>query len=151
MILERKETGDLDGELISIRDQIRRLSNRGLGFELLLRCCEDSQIREKLETVRKNDVKFNYLGQFRRRSSTEDGLFRRASESAGAHVDPQTKRDELLYCQSGIGENGLFVNWWYSRNLHKRSTIEKMAVSFVETLRALTIHCQSQEELQLWA
>jgi non-ribosomal peptide synthase protein (TIGR01720 family) len=37
------------------------------------------------------------------------------------------------------------VNWIYSANLHRRSTIEELARQFTSELRAILAHCSSPE------
>jgi non-ribosomal peptide synthase protein (TIGR01720 family) len=37
------------------------------------------------------------------------------------------------------------VEWSYSANVHRHATIEALAKSFLEALRALIAHCQSPE------
>ena len=37
------------------------------------------------------------------------------------------------------------LEWSYSENLHRRSTIERLARDLIQALRALIAHCQSPE------
>jgi non-ribosomal peptide synthase protein (TIGR01720 family) len=148
MVLERGGADNPSDALKSIREQIRRTPNRGLGFELLLRCSEDTEVVKKLEAMRKNDVRFNYVGQFSVSQDKPDTLFRPAQESSGESISLQNKCDELLYCQSYIQENRLYVNWYYGTMFHRHATIERVANDFAKTLRVLITHCQSLREGQ---
>ena len=37
------------------------------------------------------------------------------------------------------------LNWEYSVNIHRRTTIEQLAENYMQALRAIIIHCQSPE------
>jgi non-ribosomal peptide synthase protein (TIGR01720 family) len=37
------------------------------------------------------------------------------------------------------------VEWTYSSNLHRRTTVTGLAQRFIEALRLLIVHCQSPE------
>ena len=39
----------------------------------------------------------------------------------------------------------LHLEWTYSENVHRDTTIERLAKSFVEALRSLIAHCQTPE------
>ncbi|MCA9924954.1 MAG: hypothetical protein KC421_21410, partial [Anaerolineales bacterium] len=131
MILQQPDTGDPIKKVMSIREQVRQVPNRGVGFELLLRCSEDAGLRKQLQKLRKGDVKFNYLG----RINAPPDL-----ESTEIFTCPQMKRDETLYGQAFIIKDRLYVNWWYSKHLHRRETIEGIGQQFIFALQSLVDH-----------
>jgi non-ribosomal peptide synthase protein (TIGR01720 family) len=149
ILLEREKTDNPGDALCSIRDQLRRIPNRGLGFDLLLRLSEDNEIVEKLTPLLKDELKFNYLGSIGERAADETGLVRPATESVSEQQNPQGDRDTLLYVATLISKGQLIVRWEYSENIHKRATIEAVADDFIEALQALIAHCQSQSERQM--
>ena len=146
MILEREEAINPEDVLKSIKEQVRRIPNQGLGFELLLRCSEDTEIVEKLGAMRKNDVRFNYLGQFDTPQNEPDILFRPAQESQGEPISLQNKCDELLYCQLYVWGDRLCMKWYYGTKFFKHATVERVAQDFVEALRALITHIAGHRE-----
>jgi amino acid adenylation domain-containing protein len=54
-------------------------------------------------------------------------------------------RSHLLEVNGGVEGGRLRMAWTYSRNLHERSTIERVAGDFLTSLRGLIEHCRSAE------
>jgi amino acid adenylation domain-containing protein/non-ribosomal peptide synthase protein (TIGR01720 family) len=136
---------DAPGEALkSVKEQLRRIPNRGIGYGLLRYLKKDATIIEKLRALPQAEVSFNYLGQFDRVLSP-DGLFELAKESSGSEHSQRSIRSHLLEVNGSIVEGQLQLNWTYSSNLHQQRTIENLAQNFVATLRSLITHCQSPE------
>ena len=55
------------------------------------------------------------------------------------------KRAELLEISARVLDGRLRVAWTYSRNVHRRETIEALSGDFVAALSALIGHCCSVE------
>jgi non-ribosomal peptide synthase protein (TIGR01720 family) len=145
ILLKREETDNPGDALCSIRDQFRRIPNRGLGFDLLVRYSEDD-IAEKLSSLHQDDLKLNYLGNRTERSGDVTRPWQPTDEPCGNWQRPQNERADLLYCPAFIAGDQLVVQWEYSENIYKRATIEALANDFIEALRALIAHCQSQPD-----
>jgi amino acid adenylation domain-containing protein/non-ribosomal peptide synthase protein (TIGR01720 family) len=133
--------------LQSIKEQLRRIPERGIGYGLLRYLCAAEPVKERVERLRAiplPEVSFNYLGQFDQvlPPSAPFGL---ARESSGRLSSPAGRRRHLLEISGGVIGNQLRLDWTYSENLHSRATVEKLAQSFVAELRALVAHCQSPE------
>jgi non-ribosomal peptide synthase protein (TIGR01720 family) len=143
VILERKEADNPGDALKSIQEQLRRIPNRGLGFNLLLRCSRDAKAIEKLQPLLRNDVVINYLGSWSQQWDSESIFLRRASEPTGPPESPQNPIIYPVECPAFISRGCLTVHWYYSNTLHKRTTIEKVARNFTKALQALITYCQS--------
>jgi non-ribosomal peptide synthase protein (TIGR01720 family) len=149
ILLEHKETDKPGDALCSIRDQFRRIPNRGLGFDLLARFGGDDEIAKKLNSLHQDDLKLNYTGGSLAEWTETEGEISPAKpveEAIGNWRHPQNDRCDLLYCPAYIANNQLVVRWEYSENIYRRATIEAVANDFMEALRALVAHCQSQPE-----
>ncbi|HSF42931.1 MAG TPA: amino acid adenylation domain-containing protein, partial [Thermoanaerobaculia bacterium] len=128
--------------LKSVKEQLRRIPRRGIGYGLL-RDLGD----ERMEPLRRSpspEVAFNYLGRF---DDTIDAaaLLRPSGRPAGPLRDPRQARSHLLEIVGLVAGGRLQLTWSYSENLHRRSTIEALAASFVDHLQALVVHCTSSE------
>ncbi|MCK8688199.1 condensation domain-containing protein, partial [Pseudomonas umsongensis] len=75
-------TADLGGSIKAIKQQLRDIPGKGLGY-CLLRYLGDAAAQATLATLPQARVTFNYLGQFDQ-SFAEDALFTPARESSGA-------------------------------------------------------------------
>jgi non-ribosomal peptide synthase protein (TIGR01720 family) len=120
----------------SVRRQLNRIPNRGIGYGLLRYLNDDAEVRRKLQAHPPPEITFNYHGQV---DSTfaEDLPIGGAQESFGSVQSPRQTRTQLLDIVSGVTDGQLKVAWTYNRDLHLRSTIDRLAESFAKHLRAL--------------
>ncbi|MBN3889965.1 MAG: amino acid adenylation domain-containing protein [Nostoc sp. JL31] len=136
------ENANEQGKVLkSIKEQLRAIPNRGIGYGLLRYLCQDKEIAEKFSSS-KAEVAFNYLGQFDQ-VLPESSLFSFAKESSGSTRSLQSKRTHLLEINGGIYQGHLGMSWSYSNKLHRQTTIEVLAQRFIEELRSLIAHCLS--------
>jgi amino acid adenylation domain-containing protein/non-ribosomal peptide synthase protein (TIGR01720 family) len=146
-IPRKLRTGQMSdpGEVLkSIKEQLRCVPNRGIGYGLLRYLSQDPEVSEKLRTLPQAEVSFNYLGQLDQ-ALPPGSPFAPARESSGPVHSPRGNRHHLLEISGRSLGGCLQVSWRYSENLHRRSTIERLAESFLQALRAIIIHCQSPE------
>lgn len=137
-------TNNLGDAIKSIKEQLRQVPNRGIGFAILRYLCPDSAVVEQLRTANQSPVLYNYLGQFNR-SASGPGLFRMTSESCGPDHDPSGPRSHVLEINAMVFDDRLHVDWVYSKNLHAAASIERLAEDYMDTLRNLISHCLSSE------
>ena len=130
--------------LKAVKEQLRRIPQHGLGYGLLRYLSEDAEAVEQLRALPPAQVSFNYLGQFDR-VLEGPSAFGPAQESTGPSRSPKGQRTHLLEVNGGIAGGRLQLEWSYSENLHRRSTIERLARDLIQALRALIAHCQSPE------
>jgi amino acid adenylation domain-containing protein/non-ribosomal peptide synthase protein (TIGR01720 family) len=138
------EEVDCPGEALkSVKEQLRRIPNRGIGYGVLRYLNETPAIRRKLQMLPQAQVSFNYLGQF-------DGVLG-PSEVLGFVKEFKAEQSLLNKSSHLLGVSGLIragkleMTWAYSEKVHKRATIESIARGFIEALKTLIAHCQSQE------
>ncbi|MBD2517741.1 amino acid adenylation domain-containing protein, partial [Nostoc sp. FACHB-973] len=135
---------DLGNALKSVKEQLRKIPNKGIGYGLLRYLNVDPEILAKLQTIPTAEISFNYLGQFTQVVNTSS-LMQLASESSGQSQSLQGQRSCLLDVNAIITNERLQINWIYSSNIHQQRTIENIAAYFVETLQKLITHCLSPE------
>jgi amino acid adenylation domain-containing protein/non-ribosomal peptide synthase protein (TIGR01720 family) len=128
-----------------IQSQLRRVPNRGIGYGLLRYLCEDEEVRARISALPQAEVNFNYLGQLDQQGAnrSEAAPFRQARESKGPERSLRGERFYRLYVVGSVRGERLRIHWNYSANLHRRTTIERLAASFDEELRRLIAHCLS--------
>jgi amino acid adenylation domain-containing protein/non-ribosomal peptide synthase protein (TIGR01720 family) len=130
--------------LKSMKEQLRRIPEHGMGYGLWRYLSEDSAIVSQLRARPQAEMSFNYLGQFDQ-VLAESALFRLARESSGPDHSLQGRRRYILEVEGSIMAGRLQVVWVYSENLHRRSTIKRLAEDFIGALRTLISHCQSSQ------
>jgi len=134
-----------DGEALkSVKEQLRRVPNRGIGYGLLRYLSQDTAAQALLQARSQAEVSFNYLGQFDQVLSSSS-LFRLAKESHGPEHGPLGCRRYLLEVNGFVAAGSLQLVWTYSKNVHQRATVERLAQGCIEALSSLIAHCQSSE------
>ncbi|MBD6618563.1 amino acid adenylation domain-containing protein [Komarekiella sp. 'clone 1'] len=141
--LNLENTNEPAKALKSIKEQIRAIPNQGIGYGLLRYLSRDKKITEQF-SLSKAEVIFNYLGQFNQVLS-ESSLFSIVPGSSGSTHSLRNKRTHLLEINAGIYQEQLEISWAYSNQLHRQTTIEVLAQRFIEALRSLIAHCQSDD------
>ncbi|HEY7496643.1 MAG TPA: condensation domain-containing protein, partial [Candidatus Tectomicrobia bacterium] len=130
--------------LKSIKEQLRAIPNRGIGYGLLRYLSGNTDLAERLRALPQPVVCFNYLGQFDQ-TLPDSSPFAVARESGGPSQSLRGHRSYLLYVSGGIIEGRLQLTCLYSENLYRRATIADLTQGMVAALRALIAHCQSAE------
>ena len=130
--------------ITSIKEQLRAIPNHGMNYGVLRYLSRDPRTARQWERLTRPEAVFLYLGRFDQGLS-ETSLFAPALESAGPEVCPAAKRQHLLEITGAIVEGRFELSLRYSRDLHRRETIEALAGGYVESLESLIAHCLSPE------
>jgi len=138
------DTDDIGNTLKSIKEQLRAIPNKGIGYGLLRYLSLDTEISTQLQTIPPPQISFNYLGQFTQVMNSS-ALIQLANESSGEDHSLEGKRPHLLNINAIITNERLQIDWKYSTNVHQPSTINKIAKEFIETLQTIIVHCSSPE------
>ena len=144
MVLTLPAEGGLGAALKSIKEQLRAVPGRGLGWGLLRYLREGDPISERLGRLPRAEVSFNYLGQVDQ-ALPEDAPFRWAREPSGPPRSPRAARRYLIDVNARVVAGRLHVSLGYSENRYRSGTVAALAERFVEALRALIAHCVSPE------
>ncbi|MCP4660259.1 MAG: amino acid adenylation domain-containing protein, partial [bacterium] len=132
-----------DGEaaaLKGIKEQLRAVPRRGIGYGLVRYLGNDPETLAELRSRPEPEISFNYLGQLDSLLS-ESSLFALAEEEAGPIRSLRGLRPRVLEINCGISGGELRMRWTYSRHLHRRATIERLAGDFLNQLEGLIAHC----------
>lgn len=137
------ENAEIAGAALKeIKEQLRRIPNRGIGFGLLRYLCRNKAVAEKLRELPRPEVSFNYLGQFDQ-VLPPSAPFQIAQGDTGPVCNPRAQRQHVLEITAMIRQDCLHVEWMYSDQVHRPATIEKLAQNFLTALRALIAQGQS--------
>jgi amino acid adenylation domain-containing protein/non-ribosomal peptide synthase protein (TIGR01720 family) len=144
VLLDLGASSDPGAALKVIKERLRAVPNRGIGYGLLRYLSRNEEIVEQLRAAPQPEVSFNYLGQFDQ-ALPETSPFRPAGESIGPLQSPRGERSHSLYFSGSVAGGQLHLTCIYSRNLYRRATIEKLTGNIAEALRSIITHCQSAE------
>jgi amino acid adenylation domain-containing protein/non-ribosomal peptide synthase protein (TIGR01720 family) len=136
---------DHPGEVLkSVKEQLRRLPQQGIGYGILRYLSPDEAMRFQLQHLPQPEVSFNYLGQLDGVLSASP-LLGFATESAGSPVSSLGVCNHLLEINAFVVNGKLQLDWTYSQNIHHRETVERFAFGFIDALQSLIDHCQLQD------
>jgi microcystin synthetase protein McyA len=130
--------------LKSIKEQLRAIPHRGIGYGISRYLSDDADIKSQLAEIPAREVLFNYLGQFEP-GRLQKGDWKLADESKGPNHSLKGHRSHLLEITARVIEGQLQVNWTYSDLIYERSTVEYLGRSYKEALLKLIEHCLSPD------
>jgi amino acid adenylation domain-containing protein/non-ribosomal peptide synthase protein (TIGR01720 family) len=144
ILLELPDTPEWEpGEpLKAVKEQLRRIPQRGVGFGLLRYLSADPGVLERLRAAVTPQVAFNYLGQFDQ-VMADDSLLLPATESCGPTRSPADERDSLIEVTGSVLGGRLRMGWTYGGEQLRDDTIRRLATGFLRRLRDLISHCIS--------
>ena len=133
---------DAGRELKSIKEQLRQIPGRGMGYGVL-RYVGEPGVRRKLAAMPRAEVRFNYLGQFDQ-VLRESELFL-PTRGAGEPVAGENRQRYVLDVSGSVAGGRLRMSWSYSEKLHRRETVEQLANRYMECLRQMMEHCRRED------
>ncbi|HEX5885452.1 MAG TPA: condensation domain-containing protein, partial [Pyrinomonadaceae bacterium] len=145
VLLEVSNSSGPGETLKSVKEQLRRVPNRGIGYGLLRYLCGEESISRQLEKLPQAQVSFNYLGQLDQIVDDETTPFVLADDPIDLSRSQLGGRKYLIEIDGAVRDGRLQMEWAYSNELHARQTIETVAESFIRKLRKLIEHCVLRE------
>ena len=143
VLLDTGHKATPDKLLKSVKEQMRRIPNQGIGYGLLryLSPNYDSSQEwvDSWSSLPRADVAFNYLGQLDKALSKQ-ALFMLATESSGPTRSPRHKRQHALEIIASVIDNRLSMTWNYSEECFLQATIKRVAQHMLDNLRMLIVH-----------
>jgi non-ribosomal peptide synthase protein (TIGR01720 family) len=140
------EAGSDPGEtLMSIKEQLRRVPNGGIGYGVLRYLSEEAEFQQQFGDQKQPLISFHYLGNLDHVfSSTSTMKFEDPLDVAIRNADHA--HENRLAVLAGIKNDRLFVGWAFRKDAYLEKTIEDLAASFMSSLERMITHCQSVEK-----
>jgi amino acid adenylation domain-containing protein/non-ribosomal peptide synthase protein (TIGR01720 family) len=136
--------GDEPGAAIkSVKEGLRAIPQGGVGFGVLRWLNHSDQVAP-LRAIPPAPISFNYLGQLDR-SAAAAGLLSLSDEPTGCDHSPRGKRTHAIDVIGRVQQGRFQAAFVFSRNLHRRESVEQFAARYVQSLRGLIAHCLSPE------
>ncbi len=142
VLLDIGAAGDDRSLILAVKEQMRAIPDEGFSYGLLRYL--NPETSAQMVSLPEPEIAFNYLGQFDQ-ALPENALFRPAAEGKGPDRSPNAKRPFLIGVNGGVMGGKLSLQWSYSRNIHHRETIQRLAEDYMRNLRTLIAHCLSPE------
>ncbi|MFD7589492.1 non-ribosomal peptide synthase/polyketide synthase [Kitasatospora sp. NPDC059811] len=128
--------GDWGTALKAVKEQLRAVPERGLGYGALRHLARDEQLADAPAP----GISFNYLGRF---DWSADGaaLVRAVPGGLGGAEAPGTERPHLLDVVARVEDDRLEIGWYYSAGRHHERTVTALADAMLRALEDLVAHC----------
>ncbi|NER96524.1 MAG: hypothetical protein F6J86_22215 [Symploca sp. SIO1B1] len=143
VLLQLPTDDKLASVIKSIKEQLRAIPNRGIGYGILRYLCKDTAVNQQIQSIPTPEISFNYLGQFDQVTSQTG--WKLASESTGANQSSKQTRNHLLNIICLVVDGELQIDWIYSSSLHTSATVDNLAQRYVKNLKSIIEHCQSED------
>ncbi|WP_338485301.1 non-ribosomal peptide synthase/polyketide synthase [Pseudomonas trivialis] len=137
--LRLKAGGELSGAIKAVKEQLRAVPDKGIGYGLL-RYLGTPDAGAALSNLAAPRITFNYLGQFDRQFD-ESALFVPATQSSGLAQDPEAPLANWLTVEGQVYGGELALQWGFSREMFDAATIQRLADEYAVELKALIAHC----------
>ncbi|RIE04951.1 hypothetical protein D3H35_03170 [Cohnella faecalis] len=119
VILEMEQSRELSYQIKTVKEHLRRVPNKGIGYGLLK---YGKAAAEGRTWKLKPEVSFNYLGQFDQ--DVETGLFAGSRYGAGGSVSPNVERTSTLSINGMVLGGHLQLTIDYNGKAYEADTIE---------------------------
>jgi amino acid adenylation domain-containing protein/non-ribosomal peptide synthase protein (TIGR01720 family) len=129
-----------------VKEQLRAIPNRGIGYGLLRFASGDAMIAEKLQSLPQAEVRFNYLGQVDR-MLLDSSMFSMASHSSGPAQSRKAERAYLINIIGVVSSGELRLEWTFSESIHHKESVSQVADRFIEELRDLIAQSRTSEKI----
>lgn len=137
-----RSDGLLERRIVAVKEQLRSVPNRGVGFGVL-RYLADDATRAAMAALALPRITFNYLGQVDRGGARALFLPAREELAAKRHDDGAPLPNWLgLDCRIASGE--LWMRWTFSDRVYRTETVEQLADAFRHELIAVIDHCAAK-------
>ncbi|MFF2744146.1 non-ribosomal peptide synthase/polyketide synthase [Kitasatospora sp. NPDC058048] len=131
---------DWAATLKQVKERLRAVPRRGLGYEALARLGSPAEDAGALRDVPLPQVCFNYHGQW---TAPEAGDFAPAGPAPGPDLAPDEPPAHLLDVSAVVADGELELTWHYSDVVHEADTVRRLAEAVTTALGAIVEHCAS--------
>ncbi|MFT5822223.1 MAG: amino acid adenylation domain-containing protein [Crocinitomix sp.] len=144
-ILQIAESKDYTESLIGVKEALRKVPNKGIGYGILKHLSEEGIDGEIIP-----EIIFNYLGDFGSNASNdENSVFEYAAESIGRNMSKENRDHSLLDISGILINNELNISVAYSKSIYDADSIKNLTEAYQKNLQLLIEELSNQTETVL--
>ncbi|MEX0915071.1 MAG: amino acid adenylation domain-containing protein, partial [Wenzhouxiangellaceae bacterium] len=130
---------DLAALLMGIKEQLRAVPNKGVGYGMLRYLHPDEHVRAALQPDWPVELSFNYLGQFQQGDRAD--AFTLASGDSGVKFAAEQERVDRLSVMASVHQGRLQVACQYSSECYSDHAVNSFIELYLASLTELIEHC----------
>lgn len=143
-------TDDLSRQIIEVKETLRMIPNKGIGYNILKYLSERQQVADMQFNVQP-EIRFNYLGQF------SDAVFRLkeqtyfsfSTEYKGREISENAVRSALIEVTGILFDGVLNMQISFNTQQFNHDTITRLQQAFEENLKMIIAHCAGMKDSQV--
>lgn len=144
VLLDMAKADDLPFTIKSVKETLRRIPNKGLGYGVLKYL---SARQNDFKVCSKPEISFNYLGDFD--ENTHGKKFGISEISPGQDVSPELEREYAIDINCMVIGGRLKVKVEFNKEQFFQTTIESFTKEYINSLRMVIAHCTQKEGTEL--
>jgi amino acid adenylation domain-containing protein/non-ribosomal peptide synthase protein (TIGR01720 family) len=146
VFLDLTVSDDLAYQIKYLKETIRRMPNKGIGYGIL-RYLTSASDRDGLGLDVQPELSFNYLGDFDQDLNTD--VFRISDFPAGETISPEARRLYRLDINCLIVSGVLQFTVNYNAKQYQVATMERFTAIYQQSLQKIIQHCLNREQTEL--
>lgn len=131
---------DLAGQIKEIKEEIRKIPNRGIGFGIL------KYLSMAFDENNQRSIRFNFLGDYN--SEYDNGSVNLLKDQLGNDYDKRNKLTCIIDINCFIVGGKLNVLLTYSKNKFSQNTMERFINSYINDLKTIIDHCCDKKSFE---
>lgn len=146
VVLNIPSSADISYHIKSVKENLRRIPNKGIGYGIL-KYLGENRLEEEMQFRLVPEIKFNYLGQFDNDVNTE--LFSASDVPYGQTVSPEAEREVALNITGLVEDGCLTMSIDYNLAEYTGTEISLLGGRFKTQLMEIIKHCTEKETQEL--
>jgi len=142
VILEMSPDNNLPMLIKAVKERLRSIPDKGLGYGILRYLTDNENHRGKFSL--KPEISFNYLGQIDREVKTD--FFGPSPYPMGDQINRESESLYPLNFNGMVRNNRLVVSCTFNKQEYLRPTIESLIDRFHQHLLRIIQHCMNKKD-----
>ncbi len=142
--LEAGHDRDLGAALRWVKEALRAIPRKGIGYGLLRYLAPDPDVAAQLAARPQPQISFNYLGRFDDATPSATRLLTAVDAPIGPASSPNNARAHLIDINAVVRHGRLSVEWRFCEAVHDVTTVDALATEFMRSVRQIVAHCAAR-------
>lgn len=148
-VIEVNRPENLAYQIKMVKDKLRRVPNKGVGYGILRYLTKDQTKAASLVAAPFPEISFNYLGQFDEENKTDmPWRISRLADLANGERSPRAEKTNTFDINGMITNGILRFEFEYNGLEYGVATVERLTIGFKKHLLNLIHHCCTKDQAE---